>query len=65
MEQSRTARWYAPSEAARILNVSRSAILWYCDTRRLRCARTLEGRRIIPARALRKFVEERRQRQTM
>lgn len=55
----RNARVYTVGEAGEILGLRPSTVRFYVDTGRLRALRTPTGIRLIPARALRKFAEER------
>ncbi|MBM3471552.1 MAG: helix-turn-helix domain-containing protein [Armatimonadetes bacterium] len=51
--------FFTPAEVARRMGVSRSTVLWWTDTHKLKALRTATGRRLIPARSLQKFTEDR------
>jgi excisionase family DNA binding protein len=53
--------YLTPGETARALKVSRSAVLWMADTRRLRAVRTDSGRRLISRRDVERVRQAREQ----
>ena len=52
-------RWLLPGEAARRLGVTRSGVLWFADTGRLRAVRTPSGVRLLLARDVERFRKAR------
>lgn len=56
--------YLTPTEAARMLGISRSGVLWLVDTRRLRAVRTPSGRRLISARDVYRLKQVREQAQS-
>lgn len=51
--------WLTPGEAARRLGVTRSAAVWFVDTRRVRAVKTPTGRRLLSARDVERLRVER------
>lgn len=51
--------WLLPSEAARRLGVTRSGVVWFADTRKIRAIRTPTGRRLLSARSVEELREKR------
>lgn len=51
--------YLTPSEAARLLGLSRSGVVWLIDTRRLRATKTPTGRRLVSIRDLERLQRDR------
>ncbi len=57
-------RYLTPGEAASVLHMTRSGVVWLLDTRQLRGTRTATGRRLVSVRSVEKLAHERELRET-